>query len=118
MKFYHLLIVLLILQIFVMLPPIKLYNDSLPQIYHDPEAADLYRNTVLLRATEGGIGPAFFLRQDAIGSPTSGSEIIWSFYYTAVYLGNIVLDLVLFLMVVLAYKIENNSLTILSIRQY
>ena len=110
MRLTYPLIVLLVLQIAIFLPPIKLYRDSLPQKFsQDYVTAELYKKNVRLQASGGGIGPIFYLRQDAIGDVISSTNVVWEYYFTAAYLGNIALDLVLAWLVVLVYRIETST---------
>ena len=118
MKFYNVLLVLLILQLLITLPPMKLYYNEL--LTRSPYYPEIYEvgNLTVAQATAGGIGPPIFLRHDIgwgysdyIGQPF-GSENRISFNYTALYLGNVLLDLVLAWMVFLVYRIESNILNL------
>jgi hypothetical protein len=122
MKLYQILATLLMLQILVFLPPIKLYSDSFnqkyPIIYPRFDVAT-YGEKVLSLASMGGIGPVVFLRQDAVGVVISDLDIRWEYHYSAVYLGNTLLDILLMGLVISAYRIENSvtSLTLAKIRR-
>lgn len=114
MKLYQILATLLMLQLLVFLPPIKLYSDSFnqkyPIIYPHFDVAT-YGEKVLSLASTGGIGPVVFLRQDTVGVVISDLEIRWEYHYTAAYLGNALLDILLIGLVISTYRIENSVTT-------